>query len=136
MLGRTGEDWLIAVIDLRPDDYELYFDDSGTDKDSPVAVAACYVAKKEQWDEFTRNWKDTAGTDGFNFFHMTDFMVNPLAVNWDKVKPNNAILQYRDWDDEKRRRVYTHLSGIIRCRAQSGFGVTVGKQDYDDLIPD
>jgi hypothetical protein len=62
MLDRAGEDWLIAVIDLEPDDYELYFDDSGSGSSSPVAVAACYIATKRQWDESRgtgtrRKWK-------------------------------------------------------------------------------
>ena len=51
MLARTGLPWWLAMFEI-----ELYFDDSGTDGNTPVAVAACYVSTKKQWDEFVRNW--------------------------------------------------------------------------------
>ena len=38
MLARTGLPWWLAMFEI-----ELYFDDSGTDGGTPVAVAACYV---------------------------------------------------------------------------------------------
>jgi len=100
-----------------------------------VAVAACYIASKKQWDEFTRSWREVAQQDGFGYFHMTDFMLNPVSVDWDRVKPRSPLLWYRDWDSDTRRRVYTHLAGIICARTRHAFGVTISKQDYDELIP-
>ena len=41
MLARTGVPWWGAMFEL-----EVYLDDSGTDRGTPVAVAACYVASK------------------------------------------------------------------------------------------
>ena len=37
MLGRSDTDWLLTM-------FEVYFDDSGTDLQSPVAIAACYIS--------------------------------------------------------------------------------------------
>jgi len=114
----------LSVIEI--DDYEVYFDDSGTDSRSPVAIAACYVATKVQWGELVRNWNETKEKEGFDFFHMTDFMVNPEKG----VKP------YCDWDERKKERVYNMLTTFIRIRARYGFALTVVKNDYDDLIPE
>jgi len=55
---------------------EVYFDDSGTDGGSPVAVAAGYVAAKKQWDELTRNWNRVAEESGFDALHMADFLAS------------------------------------------------------------
>jgi hypothetical protein len=49
MLNRTGSDWYLSMLEL-----EVYFDDSGTDANSSVAVASCYVSTKDQWDAFNR----------------------------------------------------------------------------------
>ena len=59
--------------------FEIYWDNSGTDKQSPIAVAAAYVATKTQWDEFVRNWDEAREEEGFDFFHMTDFMARAEA---------------------------------------------------------
>jgi hypothetical protein len=126
MMARTGRDWLFAMIALTPDDYEVYFDDSGTHEESPVAVAACYIATKQQWDEFCRNWKELTEEEGFDYFHMTDFMLNPEK----KRKP------YCDWDDSKKWRVYWWATALIRIRAQHGFALTITKKDYDECVPD
>jgi hypothetical protein len=55
-------------------DFEVHFDDSGTDANTPVAVAACYISSKEQWDEFVRNWDEVRETEGFDVFHMCEFV--------------------------------------------------------------
>lgn len=125
ILERTGKEWFIVVIDLLPGDYEIHWDDSGTDSDSPVAIAACYVATKSQWDSFAPNWNNILREEEIDFFHMTDFMAHPK----NRVKP------YCDWGADKKKRVYERLTGIIRIRVQHGFALTVGKKDYDDLIP-
>ena len=126
MLDRTGEDWHIAVIDILPDDYEVYFDDSGTHAESGVAVATCYLASQVQWKEFVRNWDDVRKEEGFDVFHMADFMLNPER----QVKP------FCDWDNKKKERVYRKVAAIIRIRAQRGFGLAVTKKDYDDFATD
>jgi hypothetical protein len=51
MLARTGLEWWLYMFT-----FETYWDDSGTNKESPIAVAACYVATKTQWDEFVKDW--------------------------------------------------------------------------------
>jgi hypothetical protein len=58
-------------------EFEVYFDDSGTDAGTPVAAAACYVSSKNQWDEFVRNWDEVRAKEGFETFHMAEFVAKP-----------------------------------------------------------
>jgi hypothetical protein len=117
-------DWWIAVVHVPGSDpFEIYWDDSGSDAKSQVAIAACYVARKSSWDTFTRNWNDARRDLGFEYFHMTDFISR-------QVKP------FSEWDNEKRWRAYRRLCSLIRIWAQHGFSMIVGKKDYDDLVPD
>jgi hypothetical protein len=121
MLERTHVEWWLAMFEL-----ELYFDDSGTDSGTPVAVAACYVAKKSQWDEFVRNWDQVMADEGFTMFHMAEFVAKPEM----KHKP------FCDWSKEKKDRVYRKLASIINTRALKGFAVAVPKQPFDDYVFD
>jgi len=89
MLQRGGFDGWIWMFNI-----EVYFDDSGTHAESPIAVAACYAATKTQWDEFVRNWDDARREEGFDVFHMADFA----------AKPERGIKPFCDWSPEKRHR--------------------------------
>jgi hypothetical protein len=42
---------------------QAHIDDSGWDGVSPVFVLAGYVAKKEQWDSFSDQWRATLDLD-------------------------------------------------------------------------
>jgi hypothetical protein len=72
----------------------------------PVAVAACYVSSKTQWDHFARNWDEVREREGFDVFHMCEFMAKPEAGH----KP------YCDWENAKKDRVYQKLASIINTR--------------------
>jgi hypothetical protein len=100
---------------------EVYFDDSGTDGTSPVAVAACYISSKEQWDHFVRNWDEVRKDEGFDVFHMTEFMAKKEAGH----KP------YCDWNTTKKDRVYRKLASIINTRIRRGFGIAIPKAPFD-----
>jgi hypothetical protein len=119
MLERTGLEWDLAMFE-----FEVYFDDSGTDGGTPVAVAACYVAAKEQWDEFTRNWNEVSEKEGFDCFHMADFV----------AKPESGHKPFCDWDVEKKTRVYNKLASIINTRVRKGFALAVPKNAFDMYV--
>src|SRR5579872_862695 len=112
MLRRAGVDWWLAMFDI-----EAYWDDSGTHDGAPVAVAACYIADAVQWNEFVRNWNEAREEEGFDVFHMADFM----------AKPERGIKPYCDWSKEKKRHVFFRLASIINTRIRHGiaFGVPV-----------
>jgi hypothetical protein len=117
MLERTRCEWWLLMFEL-----ELYFDDSGTDAGTPVAVAACYVARKSQWDEFVRNWDEVREQEGFDMFHMAEFV----------AKPDMGHEPFCHWDSTKKERVYQRLVSIINARVRKGFGVAVPKAVYDE----
>jgi len=118
MLERTGLRWWLAMFEL-----EVYFDDSGTDRGTPVAVAACYISSKEQWEQFVKNWDRVRTDEGFDVFHMAEFVARPDAGH----KP------FCDWDKTKKDRVYRKLASIINTRARKGFAVAVPKQPFDEF---
>jgi len=106
-------------------EFENYCDDSGTDGKSPIAVAACYISSKAQWDEFVRNWNDVLRDEEFDYMHMAEFVAKPDAGH----KP------FCDWDNTKKNRVYEKLASIINSRVRKGFGVAVPKEAYDRIAP-
>jgi len=119
MLERTHMDWWLAMFDI-----EVYFDDSGTDAGTPVAVAACYVATKGQWDEFVREWDIAREREGFDVFHMAEFV----------AKPEMGHKPFCDWDTTKKTRVYNWLATIINTRVRKGFAHAVPKQPFDEHV--
>ncbi|PYX67738.1 MAG: hypothetical protein DMG72_24700 [Acidobacteria bacterium] len=119
MLARTGLPWWLAMFEI-----ELYFDDSGTDGGTPVAVAACYVSSKEQWGEFVRNWDEVRAKEGFDVFSMAEFVAKPEAGH----KP------FCHWDNQKKDRVYAKLASIINTRIRKGFALAVPKKAFDEHV--
>jgi Protein of unknown function (DUF3800) len=107
-------------------DMEIYWDDSGTHDASPIAVAACYVADSAQWKEFVRNWDEARDEEGFDHFHMKDFM----------AKPENGKKPFCDWDKRKKNQVYSRLASIINTRVRMGFGFGVHAQAFDKYAPE
>jgi len=103
----------------------VHFDDSGTHKEAPIAVVAGWISPVAQWKKFVRDWKKAAADEGFKVFHMAEFMANNHKSEFaDKDK----------WNDAKKLRVVRRLREIITQRAVRGFGITVHKKDYDDLV--
>jgi hypothetical protein len=106
-------------------DIEIYSDDSGTHEDSPIAIAACYIADHEQWKEFVRNWDEARKEEGFDFFHMKDFMALPKYGK----KP------FCDWSAEKKNRVYRRLASIINARVRYGIAFGVQPEAFRSSVP-
>src|SRR5258708_1273333 len=117
--ARTGNRDLVMF------EFELYCDDSGTDSNSPIAVAACYVASKNQWHEFGRNWEEVMQVEGFDCFHMAEFVAKPKAGH----RP------FCEWDNIKKTRVYEKLASIINIRVRKGFGIAIPKAAFDGAAP-
>ncbi len=116
MLGRTGVDWLIAV-------YETYFDDSGTNAQSDIAIAACYVSTESGWRNFVKEWDRARDEEGFDVFHMAEF----IAPREQGHKP------WCDWDNPRKDRVYTRLATIINENKRIGLAAAVPKAVYNKV---
>lgn len=116
MLERTGTNWLIAV-------YETYLDDSGTNTQSPIAIAAGYVSTELGWKRFVRDWDVARCEEGFDAFHMAEF----TAPREQGHRP------WCEWDNAKKDRVYKRLATIINENKRIGIGVAVPKKVYDSV---
>jgi hypothetical protein len=125
MLDRAGGDWSLCMFD-----FETYWDNSEPEPTTdtalafPMAIAACYVSSKDQWDCFRRDWDRAREEEGFDVFHMTDFMASPCLK-----KP------FCDWNRHKRDRVYYRLANIINTRVRAGFVFGVPSESYDLHTP-
>jgi len=102
----------------------VYFDDSGTHAESEIAVAACLVSNVERWGErgFAKEWAEILDCAGIRNegFHMAEFEA--------RRKP------YDTWDEDKRGKVFTSLTDVIKKYAMCGMATAVIKQDYDRLV--
>lgn len=116
MLRHSLKPWEIAV-------FTVYFDDSGTHSESETAVAACLVASDKAWESLTLDWGDVCVEEGFEHFHMTDFI-------------GRHKLPYSAWDDEKRDRVYRKLAALIGKYIERGYSVTVQKSAFVTIAPE
>jgi hypothetical protein len=102
--------------------FTAYFDDSGTDGNSDIAIAACYVSTKRGWDEFVTAWDAARSDEGFEDFHMSDFMAPPGQ----EKKP------WCDWNNQKKDRVYGRLGKIINRNKRIGVAVAIPKAHWDE----
>ena len=105
--------------------YEVYWDDSGTDPQSPIAIAACYISTKSGWDAFVEAFDEICWSEGFGTFHMVDF-----AAFHDKTKK-----PFCDWDHIKRKRVYERIAKAINDNKRTGMGIAIPKAAFDNLMP-
>jgi hypothetical protein len=103
--------------------WALYCDDSGTNGQSEVAVAACLVGKVEQWEMFQKEWAQVAIDEEFKEFHMTKF--------------EGGHAEFHSWrgDDARKKRVLRKLLGIIKTRMRVGFSSSVSKVAYEKIVP-
>jgi hypothetical protein len=105
--------------------FTAYFDDSGTDGNSDIAVAACYVSTKRGWDDFVTEWDRARWEERFDSFHMCDFVAPPGQRN----EP------WCDWDNTHKARVYTRLGKIINRNKRLGIAVAIPKVLWN-RVPD
>jgi len=104
--------------------FALYCDDSGTHAQSPIAVAAGFVAPMLQWEHFRKDWKAADAAERFGVFHMADFVAHQKQF---------ALPEWRD--ERKRDRTLRRLINIITTRSHLGFFAAVEKSGYDDEVP-
>jgi len=105
--------------------FTAYFDDSGTDKACDIAVAACYVSTKRGWNQFVDEWDRVRCEEGFESFHMADF----VAPAGQRKEP------WCDWNNVKKDHVYTRLGKAINRNKRTGIAVAIPKTLWDG-VPD
>jgi hypothetical protein len=116
MLERTGVPWLIGM-------YETYFDDSGTNAQSDIAIAACYVSTESGWRRFVSEWNVARQEFCFDVFHMAEFV----------APRNQGHKPWCDLDNTKKERVFQRLAQIINDNKRIGIAAAVPKAVYDKV---
>jgi len=96
--------------------FVAYFDESGTQRGSPVVAVAGFLAPVKQWERFQAEWARVLQQEGLSFFHATD---------WE-----NRQGQFKGWDNDQRIAVYKKLTGIIQRRITIPVLTAVNTADY------
>ena len=99
-----------------------YFDDSGTDQRSRIAIASCYLGEVQQWDLLAREWEDAKSRFGFEYFGMSDCLVGRERTS------------FEGWSWPQKDALIRHLIGITSLRARMGFSAAIIKDDYDAVV--
>jgi hypothetical protein len=106
--------------------FTAFFDDSGTDGNSRIAIAACYLSTKRGWDDFVRQWDDARYEEGFDAFHMSEFI----------APREHGHQPFCEWDNAKKSHVYGRLAKIINENKRVGIACAVPKEPYDRIVPE
>jgi hypothetical protein len=90
ILAHRGSSESVVVAALT-----VHLDDSGTSPANKIAVCAGWVAPVSQWNKLSREWGRIARTEGFDVFHMAEFMASnrksPFA-GWNERKKKGCFL--------------------------------------------
>lgn len=99
--------------------FVAYFDESGTQRGSPVVAVAGFLAPEKQWARLQVEWAKVLQDEKLSYFHMTD---------WE-----NRQGQFKGWDNDRRIAVYRRLIGIIQRRITIPVFSGVKTKDYAEV---
>jgi hypothetical protein len=76
-------------------DLIAYFDESGTDGQSPLVAVAGYLSTKELWKDFENEWQIFLSNNNIEIFHATNLINGykefSLEKGWSKKRRESAI---------------------------------------------
>ena len=103
--------------------FTIYFDDSGTNLESPVAIAAAWIAPIEIWKKFEGEYEGIKSKYGFKCLHTAELV------------SGNQHSEFALWDDDKKSAVIRRIVQVSLKYASAGWSIAINKKDYDDLVP-
>jgi len=103
-----------------------YVDDSGTDPNQRVAIASGFIVPGARITALENEWKRLTTKEGFTDFHTSEF----AALH------QNSDSQFKEWDDAKRKRVFSRVRQIAKKYGVRTISFAVKKIDYDEVVPD
>jgi len=103
--------------------FSIYIDDSGTDPNQVVAVAAGWIAKTPAWAALTKEWLRIQTDHGFSCMHMAEF------VNGAKKT------EFEHWSLSTKEIVLEKLGSQVIGNALKGFSMGIIKKDFDEIVP-
>lgn len=125
----------MGVTDL----HIVYMDDSGTESQARIVVAALCVSPVKKWKQFEAAWIAAEQEFGFKEFHMTEFAgCRPNA--WCRDCKNGVAdattHPWREWSNTKRHKALAEMARIVCKYTQQGFGVAFTKEEIDKHVKD
>jgi hypothetical protein len=99
----------------------VYFDASGTERDSSCVVIGGYVSTAEKWILFENEWEAILKEYEIDCFHMREFA--PSRGRFEKWKG----------DDEKRKRFLKSLTKVMCAHILHGFVTTILVREFDQI---
>lgn len=99
---------------------KAYFDESGTQGDSPVMAVCGFVFPAAQARKFTREWRQALADYSLPFFHMKQF--------WPRQGP------FKGLTPEDRDALLERLVGIILDRAVHGTITSIDPREYRQIV--
>ena len=123
LLSVYGSQWKKRILAM----FSLYIDDSGSDPNQPVAIAAGLMIPSLQLEAFEREWnrfldKEDIRADGF---HSSECCAHD---------PKQET-PFASWGDGRVARVFERVLQFMRKYAIKGFCIAAYKKDYDELVP-
>jgi hypothetical protein len=98
-----------------------YFDDSGTDSGSRVAVVAGYLGSTANWKRFAEEWRGLLSEYKITIMRRADL--------------ENFRGEFRNWDGEFRTEFVRKVHAIIHRYTYSGVGSAILKDDFEKTLP-
>lgn len=123
LLSVYGSQWRKMTLAM----LTLYIDDSGSDPNQQVAIAAGVVIPALRLELFEREWNRFLDKEGIrkDGFHASECCAHD---------PNQKT-PYASWDDAHVQRVFERVLQIMRKYTVKGFCIATYKKDYDELVP-
>lgn len=105
----------------------VYIDDSGTDPNQPIAVAAGVIIPAIHLNRFEKEWNEFLDAEGIREegFHASECNAHD---------PNQRT-PYASWDDARVDAVFAHVLHIMRKYGVKGLCNAINKRVYEKVVP-
>jgi hypothetical protein len=117
MWGRRWKEMTLA-------NFTVYLDDSGTAPAHSIAIASAFILPAKRIIALETEWNRFTKANGFSDFHASAC-----------AAPTSKEKQYEDWDDAKKRRVFTRVRQLCKKFGVKTYGWAVHKKAYDEVVP-
>ena len=104
--------------------FTVYIDDSGTDPNQDVAIAAALIVPAARLEEFDKKWNAFLQDELIPEFHTSE------CVAGQKDSP------FEGWSPQRRKHVCYRVREITKEFSVKAISFAVNKSDYDEVIPE
>lgn len=131
--GLEGLEFAMVVVEPNT----VYIDDSGTNPEARIVVAAFCVSTARKWRKFDAAWRAASSEFGFEHFHMTEFAAcrkNEWCRDCRSGKTSEVDHPWREWSNTKRSKALTELVRIICKYTEYGKAIALTKEEVQKNI--